>query len=236
MGYIELINNMWMLREQGIISAKETDLYMYLLNRCNRLGWKNPFNQPTAIVCASLGITRHALTNSRNKLKQSGLIDFNEGTTKGKPAEYFICGLKNENSLSKKDRLCYSTDTQCDTQHDTECSTQCDTQSVTQHSTIHKTITRQDNKDKDKRFNPPTLEEVKAYCRERGNSVDPERFYDFYQSKGWMVGKNKMKDWKAAVRTWEKTQNNGTHKQNTKEQRDEEFARHIAQKMGYGYN
>ena len=53
------------------------------------------------------------------------------------------------------------------------------------------------------RFTPPTLEEVKAYCEERGNSVDPERFIDFYSSKGWMVGKNKMKDWQAAVRGWE---------------------------------
>jgi len=53
------------------------------------------------------------------------------------------------------------------------------------------------------RFTPPTLEEVKAYCKERGNSVDPQRFIDFYSSKGWMVGKNKMKDWQAAVRGWE---------------------------------
>ena len=54
------------------------------------------------------------------------------------------------------------------------------------------------------RFIPPTLEEIKSYCDERNNLVDPERFYDFYSAKGWMVGKNKMKDWKAAVRTWEK--------------------------------
>lgn len=53
------------------------------------------------------------------------------------------------------------------------------------------------------RFSPPTLDEVRNYCRERQNNVDPERWYDFYQSKGWMVGRNKMKDWKAAVRTWE---------------------------------
>lgn len=54
------------------------------------------------------------------------------------------------------------------------------------------------------RFIPPTVEEVKAYCQERRNDVDPQRFVDFYETKGWMVGKNKMKDWRAAVRTWEK--------------------------------
>ena len=54
------------------------------------------------------------------------------------------------------------------------------------------------------RFTPPTVEEVKAYCVERENGVDAERFVDFYTSKGWKVGKDSMKDWKAAVRTWEK--------------------------------
>lgn len=54
------------------------------------------------------------------------------------------------------------------------------------------------------RFTPPTVEEVRAYCQERSNGIDPERFVDFYQSNGWMRGKTKIKDWKACVRTWEK--------------------------------
>ena len=53
-------------------------------------------------------------------------------------------------------------------------------------------------------FQKPTVEEIKAYCQERKNNVDPQRFFDFYESKGWFVGKSKMKDWKASVRTWEK--------------------------------
>ena len=56
-----------------------------------------------------------------------------------------------------------------------------------------------------KRFTPPTLEEVQAYCTERNNNVDAQRFIDYYESNGWKVGKNKMKDWKAAVRTWERS-------------------------------
>ena len=58
-------------------------------------------------------------------------------------------------------------------------------------------------------FTPPTLEQVKEYCTERKNGVDAERFIDFYACKGWMVGKNKMKDWKAAVRTWERSDSGG---------------------------
>ena len=57
---------------------------------------------------------------------------------------------------------------------------------------------------KRKVFTKPTAEEVKAYCAERKNNVDPDKFIDFYESKGWLIGKNPMKDWKACVRTWEK--------------------------------
>ena len=53
-------------------------------------------------------------------------------------------------------------------------------------------------------FHPPTVEMVAAYCTERGNRVDAQTFVEFYASKGWMIGKNRMKDWRAAVRTWEK--------------------------------
>lgn len=55
-------------------------------------------------------------------------------------------------------------------------------------------------------FTPPTLQEVQEYVSEKGYKIDPERFIDFYQSKGWYVGKNKMKDWKSAVRNWSRSQ------------------------------
>ena len=59
----------------------------------------------------------------------------------------------------------------------------------------------------------PTLDEVKAYCNERNNRVDPERFIDYYTANGWKVGKNPMKDWKAAVRTWERSESKMNSKQ-----------------------
>ena len=58
---------------------------------------------------------------------------------------------------------------------------------------------------KEKNFKKPTLQEVKEYCDERSNGVDPRKFIDFYESKGWVVGRSPMKDWKACVRTWEKS-------------------------------
>lgn len=59
-------------------------------------------------------------------------------------------------------------------------------------------------KGKAKRFTKPTLADIQAYCIERNNNVDAERFYDYYEANGWKVGKNPMKDWKASVRTWER--------------------------------
>ena len=54
------------------------------------------------------------------------------------------------------------------------------------------------------RFQKPSIEEIRQYCSSRNNSVDPEQFFNFYESKGWTIGKSPMKDWRAAVRTWEK--------------------------------
>lgn len=59
-------------------------------------------------------------------------------------------------------------------------------------------------------FTPPTVEMVAAYCAERSNTVNAQDFVDFYTSKGWFIGKNKMKDWQAAVRTWERSRNGRT--------------------------
>ena len=64
------------------------------------------------------------------------------------------------------------------------------------------------------RFTPPDVNMVRDYCIERNNSVDPQSFVDFYTAKGWMVGKNKMKDWKAAVRTWERNHTGSKAKKN----------------------
>lgn len=60
------------------------------------------------------------------------------------------------------------------------------------------------NKRTSKVFHKPTVEQISEYCSQRGNGIDAQYFFDFYESKGWVVGKSPMKDWKAAVRTWEK--------------------------------
>lgn len=71
------------------------------------------------------------------------------------------------------------------------------------------------------RFVPPTVDEVREYCKARGNGIDPETFVAFYASKGWMVGKNHMKDWEAAVRTWEQKRKQSAPPETQKPQKRE---------------
>lgn len=83
------------------------------------------------------------------------------------------------------------------------------TENATQYNTNTSITDVSNNKRESKaRFTPPTREDVQAYCKERNNKVDAERFIDYYTANGWQVGKNKMKDWKAAVRNWERSERN----------------------------
>lgn len=76
-------------------------------------------------------------------------------------------------------------------------------ESNTSINTVINTVSKNEGT-KAPRFIKPTFEEISAYCAERGNRVDPERFLAYYESNGWKVGRNPMKDWKAAVRNWER--------------------------------
>ena len=71
---------------------------------------------------------------------------------------------------------------------------------------------------KRKRFEKPSISDIKQYCMERNNNIDASQFFDYYESNGWKVGKNSMKDWKAAVRTWERSEyRKPNSKKNSKE-------------------
>lgn len=75
-------------------------------------------------------------------------------------------------------------------------------------------------------FRPPTLDEVKEYCNERNSGISAEHFYDYYSSNGWQVGRTKMKDWKAAVRTWERTEFKRSEPKKTTTLSDGDFISH----------
>lgn len=100
MNYIELINHYWQLREQGIVSGAEGDLYMYLLHISNKLGWKNPFNQSNRLICAYLNMSEKSLIKYKNVLKQVGLIDFEAGKAVKQNSSYTLLLLDGWNNYS----------------------------------------------------------------------------------------------------------------------------------------
>ena len=75
----------------------------------------------------------------------------------------------------------------------------------TDNNTVSNNIGENNNTQKKKeRFKAPTVDEVQEYCAERGNNIDAQHFIDYYSARGWMLGKNHIKDWKACIRTWER--------------------------------
>lgn len=80
------------------------------------------------------------------------------------------------------------------------------TQPEEQKPDIPEDVPKPEEQKKRTYFKPPTVEEVAAYVKEKGYSVDAEQFVAFYESKGWMIGKNKMQKWRAAVATWQRKQ------------------------------
>ena len=94
--------------------------------------------------------------------------------------------------------------------------TKCNTE-IEKEKDIDKELKKEKESKSQKRFTKPTLEEVQAYCNERNNNVDAQRWLDYYSSNGWKVGKNPMQDWKAAVRTWERRADNGRTNQRVKD-------------------
>lgn len=135
------------------------------------------------------------------ELLQANLVTANDDETIAIPA--FSNRQRKSDTSAERVRKCR------ENKKKKECNV---TETLEERSKSKKKIEKETNNTmgKNVRFSPPSHQEVSDYCLERNNSVDPQRFIDHYTSNGWMVGKNKMKDWKAAIRTWEK--NHGTSK------------------------
>lgn len=140
------------------------------------------------------GLSVRKIRTSLNRLKTTG---------------YLTCETTNRYTrISLTDKAFFRG---CNIESDTQNDTPPDNQ-----STCERQQRKNDKKEKNvdsarapssRRFTPPSVDEVAAYCRERGNAVDAQRFVDFYASKGWKVGNAGMKDWHAAVRNWERQDN-----------------------------
>ena len=147
-------------------------------------------------IMEELGISDHQIRESKKRLIQDGLIITKKMKTPAKEFyqidfEILYRGLVLEKvkDLSSKNQRTYN------------------------KNKINNI--KYNNKNIQKRFSKPSIGEIKEYCQERNNKINPEVFFDYYESKGWVIGKTPMKNWKAAVRTWEKnnfSDSNNKHK------------------------
>jgi len=190
-----LSNQFWALNRERSFSANEGMLYFALLDISNSLGWKNPFNQSNRNLCTQCNFSEKTLIKARNYLKQSDLIDFKSDVGRRNNTVYEIkyCKIYSiSNSISDSISGSISDSILGKNSPDN-----------TKHKLNKTKLNNEKEIIKEKNIIPPTLEMVAQYCNERNNFVNPEKFIAFYESNGWKVGKNKMKNWQAAVITWE---------------------------------
>nr|DAE47108.1 MAG TPA: Replication initiator A family protein [Caudoviricetes sp.] len=197
MSYINYLNDFWIKRSITPLTSTEADLYICLLDQSNVRSWENPFECRNDAICAKTTMSEKTLIDVRKRLEQKGFISVKAGERKKKSPIYTLLYLpivsknvscKVSNSVGKN----VGKNVSCD---------------VNLYKSKSKSKKKENIKEKTTRFLPPTFDDVKAYCIERKNNIDPQRFIDFYTAKNWMIGKNKMKDWRAAVRTWEQRDN-----------------------------
>lgn len=168
-------------------------IHLLLLASFKQVEWRGIILQPGQIVTSRdslakvTGLSERKIRTALSRLKSSGCLTI-KSTNK-----YTLISIVNFEFFQG---LNDGSDQQNDQQSDRPAT------SKRPHRKNVKNVEK--NEAPRKRFSPPSADEVEVYCRERGNSVDAQRFVDFYASKGWKVGSQPMRDWKAAVRTWEK--------------------------------
>jgi hypothetical protein len=176
----------WALNEVTGITSTQKAILFALADRADIDGCCYPSYDD---ICSRSCATRNAVSNALKHFESIGLI------------------LREKRfSKSTMYRLAISTDFH--TAHiSTDKRTSSSTVERTSTSTVKRTLTtneppKEPSGQKRKRFVPPSIDDVKARCKEMGYTVNAEQFVSFYASKGWMVGKNKMKDWHQALAGW----------------------------------
>ncbi len=210
MNYLAEIKAFYDRLELNPLPSPAIALWHALMSIANKTGWQQEFTAAVSVLVLKSGLNAQAIKRARNRLEQDGYIRW-RSRGGNQSAVYQMISLVVQNTPPICTTVC--------TTNEPQSVPQCEPQPEPQSVPINKLKQKQNKKEKDsyesqKKFVPPTVDAVRAYCLERGNSVDAEYFVSYYESNGWMVGKSRMKDWKAAVRTWEKRERPGGQKKN----------------------
>lgn len=194
--YIAQLNGFKRQRRMVPLGTGEIALYFVLLEYCNELGWMDWFCAAAGVLQGHSGLSVSAFKRARAGLCQKGYVEY-------RPAGGRLAGRYRLVPLDTP-----PPQSPCAAQPPPAAAAKAGPQPIPQTGPGAGPLSKQ-NHTKPKReappspFAPPSREEVAAYCKSRGKGVNPARFWDFYQSKGWLVGSAPMRDWRAGVRRWE---------------------------------
>lgn len=186
MNYIKQLNEFYSTLDYKPLSAEAIAVYCLLLQIANKTGWIEEFKVANSILMSKCNISIDVLKTARNKLKTQGYINYTKGKNQNDAPKYGIIKL-------------YTT--QADTQASTLAEPQAETQTPPhiskQNNTKHK------KKNIEKKFIPPTLQEVEKYVQKKELNVNATYFHDYYSAGNWIDSNgNPVKNWKQKIITW----------------------------------
>jgi len=196
MNYMTEIKSFYDWLETNPLSATEIALWHGLMHINNKSGWATEFSVAIKALEVKTGLNRDAVYRARNKLQQAGRITFKERG--GNQCSVYTV-LQFEGDFATQDATQGATQGATQSEHKVQLLNK-----LNRNETKRDIYTVPTTQKSSTRFSKPTVEEVKAYCLERNNTIDPQNFIDYYESCGWKIGNKPMKDWKACVRTWER--------------------------------
>lgn len=186
------------------LSPSEVKLFLLLFHLNNKSMWAEWFEVGNRILSLFVGLDERNLLRTKKGLKEKGLIDFTPGK-RGQPTKYRLFMPGEIDSMSKyTGKNDIETDILTDIETDIETTPQTRMNTGVEKPLRHKTkeIRRRERK-KGKPFSPPTLEEVKAYVKEKGLPIDPQYFLDYFTAGDWHDSKGQpVKNWKQKALTW----------------------------------
>lgn len=204
MEYIKEINMFFDWLESNPMKSSSIVLWFALMNTANKARWPMDFSVAISTLRSKTGCTKDQIYAARNQLQQKGRISFRQRPGNQSAVYQLIPFVSEIETQSTTQTTTQIKNYEFVSEIATQSATQTPTQSATQTPNIIRLDkTRLDNLES--AYAPPTIDEITAYCLEHGyRAVNPQLFFDYYEANGWRIGKNPMKDWRAAVRTWER--------------------------------
>lgn len=207
MNYLEQIVAFHRWKEVNPLPASAIALWFELMAVCNKAGWPEEFTVPNAVVQSTAGLSRKEFDRARQMLIDLGRLSYKKSQRVNNAGKYTLIPFSIVQKVQQNGQQKGQREEQPEghrEEHGRSNERDISLKELKHKPNETKKSIMGDSSPGQSRFVPPTLDEVKSYCEDRNNGVDAGKWYDFYSSKGWMIGKNKMKDWKAAVRTWER--------------------------------